>query len=67
MEKVCRKLGSGLTDSLKRRTTSTLIAPPRQFLLGLEQLQLGRKPFFACSSLMVHHFFLFSLILTVNQ
>src|SRR6266480_7842558 len=35
-----------------------LIAPPRQFLLGLEQLQPGRKPLFTCSSLMVSHRFL---------
>src|SRR5467141_3806978 len=30
-----------------------LVAPPRQRLLGLEQLQAGRKPLFACSGLVV--------------
>jgi hypothetical protein len=44
MEKVCRKLGSGLTDSLSQRTTSTFIAPPRQVLLDRQQPQPGRKP-----------------------
>src|SRR5207245_4266626 len=35
-----------------------LIAAPRHFLLGLEQLQPGRKPLFTCSGLMVGHRFL---------
>jgi hypothetical protein len=65
MEKVCRKLGSGLTDSLSRRTTSTLVAPPSKFLFGLEQLQPGRRPLpcravavrrlVTCSSLILSH------------
>src|SRR5439155_4483980 len=35
-----------------------LVATPRHFLLGLEQLQPGRKPLFTCSGLMVSHRFL---------
>src|SRR6266852_4000582 len=33
------------------------VAPPRQRLLGLEQLQPGRKPLFTCSGLMIGHCF----------
>src|SRR5260370_34701522 len=31
------------------------VATPRQRLLGLEQLQPGRKPLFACSGLVISH------------
>src|SRR5438046_294997 len=33
-----------------------LIATAGQFLLGLEQLQPGRKPLFTCSSFTVHNY-----------
>ena len=33
------------------------VAAPRQRLLGLEQLQPGRKPFFTCSGLVIGHCF----------
>ena len=32
-----------------------LVAAPRQRLLGLEQLQPGRKPLFTCSGLVIGH------------
>jgi len=35
-----------------------LVASSRQFLLGLEQLQPGRKPLFTCSGLMISDRFL---------
>src|SRR5207244_731448 len=35
-----------------------LVATPRQLLLGLEQLQPGRKPLFTCSGFVVDHRFL---------
>ena len=33
------------------------VAAPGQLLLGLEQLQPGRKPLFTCSSLVIGHWF----------
>ncbi len=33
------------------------VAPPRQRLLGLQQLQPGRKPLFTCSGLVIGHCF----------
>src|SRR5438094_4393702 len=50
-----------LVDSNPRQLlpfSRQLIASPRQFLLGIEHLQPGRKPLFTCSSLMVSHRFL---------
>src|SRR5205814_7689717 len=38
---------------------SQLVAAPRQFLLGLEQLPPGRQPLITCSGLMLNHRFLF--------
>jgi hypothetical protein len=49
-----------LVDSNPRQPLLPLrqfVATPRQRLLGLEQLQPGRKPLFTCSDLVVNHCF----------
>src|SRR4030095_15630534 len=43
-----------------------LVAAPRQFLLGLEQLQPGRKPLFTCSGLMLRHRYLLQCFVYSN-